>query len=118
MMMVGILVSSSKKEVLSVNYLNPLNFGSENKEKGTENMTLFKGIRTDMGKYWATYVKDSVDAFDKTTYFHVRMEKKDGKGDFVLTPDLIRNTKGQEGLSQNPDAKGTVAESRRQTLLV
>ncbi|HRE52335.1 MAG TPA: cytochrome c biogenesis protein CcsA [Flavitalea sp.] len=105
MMMVGILVSSSKKEVLSVNYLNPLNFGSENKEKGTENMTLFKGIRTDMGKYWATYVKDSVDAFDKTTYFHVRMEKKDGKGDFVLTPDLIRNTKGQEGLSQNPDAK-------------
>ena len=104
-MMAGILISSSKKEVLSMNRLNPLNFGPDNKEKGTENMTLFKGIRTDMGKYWATYTKDSVDKFDKTTYFHVRMEKKDGKGDFVLTPDLIRNTKGQEGLSQNPDAK-------------
>jgi cytochrome c-type biogenesis protein CcmF len=106
MMLVGILISSSKKEVLSVNRLDPLNFGPENKEKGTENQTLFKGIRTDMGKYWATYKYDSLDQFEKTTYFHVEMEKKDGKDNkFTLAPDLIRNTKNQEGLSQDPDAK-------------
>ena len=105
MMLVGILISSSKKEVLSLNRLNPLNFGPDNKEKGTENQTLFKGLRIDMGKYWATYTKDSADKFEKTMYFHVQFEKKDGKNAFTLTPDLIRNTKGQEGLSQNPDAK-------------
>jgi cytochrome c-type biogenesis protein CcmF len=105
LMLVGILISSSKKEVLSVNRLNPLNFGPDNKEKGTENQTLFKGVRTDMGKYWGTYKKDSADEHEKTTYFHVEMEKKDGGNKFTLTPDLIRNTKGQEGLSQNPDAK-------------
>lgn len=104
LMLVGILISSSKK-VLSVNRLNPLNFGPDNKEKGTENQTLFKGVRTDMGKYWATYKKDSVDEHDKTTYFHVEMEKKDDGKKFTLKPDLIRNTKGQEGLSQNPDAR-------------
>ncbi len=104
--LVGILISSSKKEVLSMNRLNPLNFGPDNKEKGLENQTLFKGIRTDMGKYWATYKADSIDEFEKTTYFHVEMEKKDGKvKKFTLAPDLIKNTKGQEGLSQNPDAK-------------
>jgi cytochrome c-type biogenesis protein CcmF len=105
LMLVGILISSSKREILSVNRLNPLNFGPDNKEKGAENQTLFKGIRTDMGKYWATYTYDSLDQFEKTTYFHVLMEKKDGKAkNFTLTPDLIRNTKNQEGLSPNPDA--------------
>ena len=59
-----------------------------------------------MGKYWATYKYDSLDQFEKTTYFHVEMEKKDGKGNrFTLAPDLIKNTKGQEGMSQDPDAK-------------
>ena len=105
MMLVGILISASKKEVLSINRLNPLNFGPDNKEKGTENQTLFKGVRTDMGKYWATYKKDSADNIDKTTYFHIEIEKKENGKKFTLVPDLIRNTKGQEGLSANPDAK-------------
>jgi cytochrome c-type biogenesis protein CcmF len=105
LMLVGILISSSKKEVLSINRLNPLNFGPDNKEKGTENQTLFKGVRTDMGKYWATYKSDSADEIDKTTYFRIEIEKKDNGKKFMLVPDLIRNTKGQEGLSANPDAE-------------
>jgi len=105
LMLVGILISSAKKEVLSINRLNPLNFAPESKQKGTENLTLFKGIRTDMGKYWATYVKDSSDKDEKTTYYHIEMERKaDGKS-FTLKPDLIKNTKGQEGMSANPDAR-------------
>jgi len=105
MLLVGILISSSKKEVLSINRLNPLNFGPDNKEKGTENQTLFKGVRTDMGKYWATYKKDSADNIDKTTYFQIEIEKKENGKKFTLVPDLIKNTKGQEGLSANPAAK-------------
>lgn len=105
LMLVGILISSSKEEVLSINTLNPLNFGPENKEKGFENMTLFQGIRTDMGKYWATYVKDSTVKEGKKIYFHIDFERKDGGERFRLIPDLIRNTKGQEGWSNDPDAK-------------
>lgn len=105
LMLVGILISSSKKELLSVNTLNPLNFGPDSDNKGVENLTLFKGVATDMGKYWATYTLDSVDKHGKMTYFHIDMEKKDGKAKFTLTPNVIKNTKGQEGQSANPDAK-------------
>lgn len=105
MMMVGILLSSAKKEVLSVNKINPLNFGSESKEKGFENLTLFRGVRTDMGKYWATYEKDTSHDNGKIMYFHIAMESKDGKEKFYLKPDLIKNTKGQQGFSNNPDSK-------------
>lgn len=104
-MLVGVLISSSKKEVLSMNFMNPLNFGPDQKEKGVENLTLYQGVRTDMGKYWATYASDSVTEKGKMTYFRVDMESKDGKERFPLYPDLIKNTKGQEGYSNNPDAR-------------
>jgi cytochrome c-type biogenesis protein CcmF len=105
LLMVGILISSSKKEILSVNTFNPLNFGPEKPKEGFENLTLFRGIRTDMGTYWATYVKDSVSTKKNVTYFRVDMERKDGKDKFSLYPDLIKNTKGQEGMSNNPDSR-------------
>ena len=105
MFLVGVLLSSAKKEVLSVNRVNPLNFGTENKEKGEENLTLYQGIRTDMGEYWATYMNDSVAHEGKFMYFHILMERKDGKDRFSLYPDLIKNTKGQEGFSNNPDSR-------------
>ena len=104
LMLVGILISSSKKEVLSVNTFNPLKFADKPME-GRENLTLFRGVRTDMGKYWATYQKDSVSENGKTTWFKVDMERKDGGDKFTLYPDLIKNTKGQEGMSNNPDSK-------------
>lgn len=103
--LVGVLISSAGKEVLSHNRVNPLNFGEENKEKGTENLTMFQGVRIDMGDYWATYVKDTSNHLGNIMYFHILMESKDGKESFTLYPDLIKNTKGQEGFSNNPDAK-------------
>lgn len=105
MMLVGILIASSKQKVLSVNLFNPLNFAPESKQKGTENMTLFKGVKTDMEKYWVTYKADSSDEFEKKKYFHIELEKKEDGKKFVLKPDIIKNTKGQEGSSANPDAK-------------
>jgi cytochrome c-type biogenesis protein CcmF len=105
LMLVGILLSSAKKETLSMNRFNPLNFGPEASEKGEENLTMFLGERVDMGKYWATYVKDSSAQNGKMIYFHIEMETKDGKEKFNLYPDLIKNTKGQQNFSNNPDAK-------------
>ncbi|WP_207513091.1 cytochrome c biogenesis protein CcsA [Longitalea luteola] len=105
LMLVGILISSSKKEVVSVNTFNPLNFGPDRPKEGFENLTLFRGVKTDMGKFWATYVKDSVNENGNITYFQVDMERKDGSDKFTLYPDLIKNTKGQEGMSNNPDSR-------------
>jgi cytochrome c-type biogenesis protein CcmF len=105
MMLLGMLISSAKKEVLSINYTNPLNFGPEAKEKGVENLTLYQGVKTDMGKYWATYINDSVDEKGKMTYFRINMEKKDSKERFSVYPNLIKASKGGEGFSNNPGTK-------------
>ena len=105
LMLVGILLSSAKKHVLSVNTTGILlNFSPEAKQDPMENLTLLKGMRTDMGSYWTTFVgNDSVDARSKTTYFQVHFERKDGSGHFDLYPNFMKNTKGQEGGSPNPD---------------
>ncbi len=105
--LVGILISASKKEILSINRINPLNFGEGNKITGTgmENLTLYHGVRNDMGEYYATYVADSTINEGRKIYFHILMEAKDGSDKFMLYPDLMRNTKGDQGISNNPDAK-------------
>jgi cytochrome c-type biogenesis protein CcmF len=112
MMLVGVLISSSKKEILSMNFVNPLNFSADQREsgqsgsvKGVENLTLYQGVASDMGKYWATYKSDSLSKNGKITYFRVEMVSKDGQERFNLYPDLIKNTKGQEGMSNNPDSR-------------
>jgi cytochrome c-type biogenesis protein CcmF len=105
LMLVGILLSSAKKEVLSFNTTGiVLNFDPEAKQNPMENITLLKGIRTDMGKYWATYIDgDSVDSRSKAEYFHIKMEKKDGTLNFDLYPSWLKSTKGQAQISANPD---------------
>ncbi|HEY4205747.1 MAG TPA: cytochrome c biogenesis protein CcsA [Puia sp.] len=104
LMLVGILLSSAKKEVLSYNTTGiMLNFDPEAKQNPLENITLLKGVRTDMGKYWTTYVDgDSVDPRSKAEYFHIRMEKKDGTLSFDLYPDWLKSSKGQAQISANP----------------
>jgi len=105
LMLVGILVSSAKKEVLSYNTTGiNVNFDPGNKENPMENITLLKGVKTDMGKYWATFVSsDSVDLRSKSTFFHVRFNKKDNTEQFDLYPNWMKANKGQQGISANPD---------------
>ncbi len=107
LMLVGILISSSKKEVLSYNTTGiNLRFDPQTKEKPYENLTLIKSIETDMGRYNATFINsDSTNASGTVMYFKVNLKKKDTKEEFNLYPNLIRNTKGQEGFSNNPDSK-------------
>jgi cytochrome c-type biogenesis protein CcmF len=107
LMLLGILISSSKKEVLSINTTGiNLNFGPESKEKSMENVTLIKSIKTDMGKFHATYVNsDSTNESGTIMYFKINFQKKDSSHNFDLYPNLIRNTKGSEGFSNNPDSK-------------
>jgi cytochrome c-type biogenesis protein CcmF len=58
-----------------------------------------------MGKYMVTYTKDSFDVDDSKRYFVLNFNSKDGKEAFTIYPDVLRNTKGQEGFSPNPDSK-------------
>jgi len=105
LMLVGILLSSAKKEVLSYNTTGiSLNFDPESKQNPMENITLLKGVRTDMGKYWTTYIgNDSVDTRSKTTWYHIHFEKKSDGQQFDLYPDWMHSTKGQQQISANPD---------------
>jgi cytochrome c-type biogenesis protein CcmF len=107
LMLLGILLSSSKKQVLSINTTGILlPFAPEAKQDPMENLTLLRGARTDMGAWWTTYIgNDSVDERSKTTYYRVHFEKKDGGEQFDLYPNYIKVTKGQDGVSFNPDKR-------------
>jgi cytochrome c-type biogenesis protein CcmF len=106
-MLVGILLSSSKKTVLSINTTGILlPFAPEAKQDPMENLTLLRGARTDMGDYWTTYEgNDSVDNRAKITYYRIHFEKKDGSEQFNLYPNYLKVTKGQDGVSYNPDKR-------------
>lgn len=109
LLLLGILISSSKKEVLSYNTTGifvPLD--EKNKVVGSlgENLTLIKDVRTDMGKYWVTYQKDSLDVSKGDKWFYyLNFQQKNGGDQFLLKPNAFVNHKGDQGLSANPDAK-------------
>jgi cytochrome c-type biogenesis protein CcmF len=106
MVLLGVLISASKKTVLSNNTTGIAVFRQEKGgEDPKENITLFKGQPTDMGNYTVTYRNDYLNAADRKKYYQIDFVPKDSSKGFSLFPDLIRNNKGGEGFSANPDAK-------------
>lgn len=106
MLLLGILISSSKKEILSL-YRGgiPAFFGEGSTENPGENLTLIQGMKTDMGKYWVTYDKDSAHPKKPLWFYNLKFETKDGDERFTLKPNAFVNYKGNTGLMANPDAK-------------
>lgn len=105
LVLVGILISSSKKAVLSWNTTGIAIFKKSKQEDPAENITLFKGVRTDMKTHHVTYELDSFNAKDKKKYFKLLFEDKATNEKFYLYPDALKANKGQEGYSFNPDKK-------------
>jgi cytochrome c-type biogenesis protein CcmF len=111
LMMVGILISSSKKTVLSWNTTGVNVLTGDPKDKNNpagnpaENITLFKSVATDMGKYMVTYVKDTINPRDRKRYFEIDFKAKEGREEFKLYPDVIKQNKGGEGFAANPAAQ-------------
>ncbi len=106
MVLAGILISASNKEMLSKNTSGIfINFGKDSQEKPGENLTLVKGVKTDMGKYWVTYESDSAHPKKQLWFYNIRFQRKDGKEEFVLQPNAFINYKGNEGLMANPDSR-------------
>ncbi len=105
LVLLGILISSSKKEILSWNKTGISTLPTDGKEKPAENSTLFKGVATDMGKYMVTYTRDTINEVNHKQYFEVNFKSKAGNENFNIYPDVLHNTKGQEGFAPNPDSK-------------
>ncbi|HWB25237.1 MAG TPA: cytochrome c biogenesis protein CcsA [Chitinophagaceae bacterium] len=105
LLLLGILISSSKKEVLSWNTTGIAMFEKTKDQDPMENLTLFQGVKTDMGKYDVTYVRDTANDIDRMKYFELKFDKKDDGNQFYVYPDVLRATKGQEGFAFNPDKK-------------
>jgi cytochrome c-type biogenesis protein CcmF len=83
--------------------MSPLKIGD--KESPLENITLIKGLETDMGKYMVTYKSDSLNPRDRKRYYEISFKSKTGNEQFNLYPDIIENNKGAEGVTPNPSAK-------------
>jgi len=98
-MLIGILVSSAKKQVISIN--ETVNFGTSMDEKAKrENMLLLKGDTVRMADYLVSYVKDTVIA--PNTYYKVYYKGIGNKDEFFLEPNAqISNNQ----LNANPDTR-------------
>ena len=115
LMIAGMLISSGNKQVISDNRKTGLfiPFDKDPTGRGTENpmenLTLLKGVPTQMGKYTVTYVSDSSAENEKTrTFYNLHFQKIDSaSGDvlenFYLSPDSYRMK--DNNLSSNPGTK-------------
>ncbi len=107
LMLLGVLISSSKKEVISKNNIG-VDFGSGfSQEEKMNNILLVRNQPVQMGDYWLTYKDSRVDLHD--TYYEIEYHKKEKMDDknptevFNLYPYAQVNPK--MGLVSNPDTK-------------
>ncbi|UYQ94758.1 cytochrome c biogenesis protein CcsA [Chitinophaga horti] len=113
MVLLGVLISSSKMQVLSLDKAGILDgyFTEESKQNSRENLMLPKGMPMQMGDYYVTYAGDSSALGDPKSYYIVRYERKANRDApvterFTLYPDAFMNAKGQEGtITPNPASK-------------
>jgi cytochrome c-type biogenesis protein CcmF len=106
LVLLGILISSSKKEILSHNTSGiAIDFGEESKEKTGENLTLIKGVPMKMGKYDVQYTGDSAHPKKQQWYFNIHFKSRTDNEEFILQPNAFVNYKGNEGLMANPASR-------------
>ncbi|HZI54490.1 MAG TPA: cytochrome c biogenesis protein CcsA, partial [Chitinophagaceae bacterium] len=106
LVLLGILLSSSKKEILSHNTSGiAIDFGAESGEKTGENLTLVKGMPMKMGKYDVVYLGDSAHPKKQQWYYKIHFKSRTDDEEFTLKPNAFVNYKGNEGLMANPDSR-------------
>ncbi|MDP4262957.1 MAG: cytochrome c biogenesis protein CcsA [Bacteroidota bacterium] len=105
LVLLGILLSSSKKEMLSYNKGMAVDFGKNSKENPGENLTLIKGVSMPMGKFDVTYLSDSAHPKKQQWYYKVHFKSRTDNEEFTLMPDAFVNYKGNEGLMSNPSSR-------------
>lgn len=111
LMIVGIILSSYNKEVISVNRLGvELNLGKETREENIkesrENIMLFRDIPVTMAGYTVTYKGDTVSGpnhYYKIQYQRFSSDTGHVKEEFILLPNAQINPK--MGLVASPDTR-------------
>lgn len=111
LMIVGIILSSYNKEVISVNRLGvELNLGKETREENMkesrENVMLFRDIPITMAGYSVTYKGDTVSGPNHYYKIQYQLRKDDTgaiKEEFILLPNAQINPK--MGLVASPDTR-------------
>lgn len=98
-MLLGVLVSSAKKQVITADFDGKM--GNFNPEARKENMLLLKGEPTRLGEFMVTYQGDSVSGDD--IYFKVNYKSIDGLEEFTLYPNTQIGE--DENLMPNPDTR-------------
>jgi len=100
MMLIGILVSSSRKHVISLN--ERVSYGDKFTAKDTrENILLYKGQTLQMADYEVTYLGDSTEG--PNTFYKVHYENPKTGESFNLFPNAQYNP--DQGLMPNPDTR-------------
>ncbi len=105
LLLIGVLVSSANKQVISLNESGQAINPDFNNKENVENIYLERGKPNKMGDYIITYVKDSQNWVN--TYYQVNYKKLNAQGEvdyeFNLYPNGQINPKF--GLVANPDTK-------------
>lgn len=99
MMLLGVLVSSAKKQVITADFAGQM--GGFDEKARRENMFLEKNKPTRLGDFMVTYEGDSVSIDD--IYFKVNYQSLDGSEEFTLYPNTQIGENG--GLMPNPDTR-------------
>ena len=113
LMMIGMLISSSNKEVISNSMVNGITFPAstdpmtKQQDNPIENLTLIRHVPTSMGKYKVVFENDSLGHEAGRKFYNLAFTKgygKDsGKTEFVLRPDVYMMK--DNNMSSNPDIK-------------
>ena len=115
LMLTGILISSSNKEIISSSRANGINLQLTGKDPLTkqtdnplENLTLMRQVPATMGPYEVTYLKDSFGNEKGRRFYELRFQRKDKATQkvveqFTLKPDVY--IMKDNNMSSNPDTK-------------
>lgn len=114
LMLTGILISSSNKEVISSSAVNGINLAvgkdpmTRQQDDPVENLTLIRQLSTRMAGYEVTYLKDSAGHEKGRRFYQLMFERKDPgtktvTEKFTLQPDVY--IMKDNNMSSNPDTK-------------
>lgn len=109
LMLVGMLIASGNKKIISDNRVTGINipFGKDDKgkdlENPLENLTMLRDVPTSMLDYSVTYSGDSAGNENGRLFYKLKFVKKDSSEQFELNPDVYV---GKDALkSSNPSTK-------------
>jgi cytochrome c-type biogenesis protein CcmF len=120
LMIAGILISSSNKEIISSSRANGINLQISGKDPMTrqtdnplENLTLIRHVPATMGPYEVTYLKDSFGNEKGRRFYELLFQRKDTNSkkvieEFTLNPDVY--IMKDNNMSSNPDTKNYLSK--------